>query len=569
MTDAARAKEKNPIIEYAQSLGWELRNRGVEKICLCPFHPDSSPSMRLHPEKQLWKCDPCDMGGDVIKLHAMLNNISMGTAIRELNGEEHKNYTSGYVIPKKDKKPLQSKPNAKEEALEVPLKEVKAYDYHDPTGKLLFQVVRYEPKTFRQRAILSDGSISWKMDGVERVPYNLPDVLSSPMIFIVEGEKDVETLRELNLTATCNPGGAKKWLPSYSQYLKGKKVFIIGDNDEPGQEHARQVLKSLEGLVEFAKWIELPKEREGKTIKDITDLKETFATPEEFFDFIIELEKNSRLIDRGVDCEIYSMKELEDRYKQEVNSYSETTLCLANWLPQLNLRPLIPGEVLGIIAGTGNLKTASMQNIVASNNHLSTLMFQLEVTETLIFERSAAISSGLDAEEVFHTYKKGKSVNWQRSEKFKNLFVCPRSNMSMQDIDEYIARSSAKIGKSPEVFVIDYLQLVRGKGNRYERISDAAEEAKVLAKKWKSIGIVISQIGRKKKDDDADTSVLVPTLQDAKESGSIENSVGLMLGVWKTAKNEMRCKVLKNTKGLAGQEVSMSIVGGTFAIVPK
>jgi putative DNA primase/helicase len=30
-------------------------------------------------------------------------------------------------------------------------KEVAAYDYHDENGKLLYQVVRFEPKDFRQR----------------------------------------------------------------------------------------------------------------------------------------------------------------------------------------------------------------------------------------------------------------------------------------------------------------------------------------------------------------------------------------------------------------------------------
>jgi hypothetical protein len=35
-----------------------------------------------------------------------------------------------------------------------PRKEVAYYDYHDPTGRVRFQVVRYEPKDFVQRRMI-------------------------------------------------------------------------------------------------------------------------------------------------------------------------------------------------------------------------------------------------------------------------------------------------------------------------------------------------------------------------------------------------------------------------------
>ena len=67
------------------------------------------------------------------------------------------------------------------------------------------------------------------MDGVERLPYRLPDLLAAAEaeVWVVEGEKDVETLRAAGETATCNPGGAGKWLPAFSQYLcKGRCVYL-------------------------------------------------------------------------------------------------------------------------------------------------------------------------------------------------------------------------------------------------------------------------------------------------------------------------------------------------------
>lgn len=77
-------------------------------------------------------------------------------------------------------------------------------------GKLLFQAVRYEPKKFLAEA--SDGRGGWvnNFHRVERVLYNLKEVIEADQVIILEEEKDVETLRDAGLTATCNPMGAGK-----------------------------------------------------------------------------------------------------------------------------------------------------------------------------------------------------------------------------------------------------------------------------------------------------------------------------------------------------------------------
>ena len=54
---------------------------------------------------------------------------------------------------------------------------VATYDYHDQHGQLLFQVVRYDPKDFRQRRPDGNGGWIWKLDGVDRVLYRLPELL--------------------------------------------------------------------------------------------------------------------------------------------------------------------------------------------------------------------------------------------------------------------------------------------------------------------------------------------------------------------------------------------------------
>jgi len=132
------------------------------------------------------------------------------------------------------------------------------YPYTDEEGTLLFEVVRFPGKQFRQRRADGKGGWSWKLDGVRRALYRLPEVIKAHSVLVVEGEKDVETACTLGLTATCNPHGAGKWPPEYSEFLKAKRVAVIADADEPGRLHAAQVAGSLFGKVETLKVLELP-----------------------------------------------------------------------------------------------------------------------------------------------------------------------------------------------------------------------------------------------------------------------------------------------------------------------
>ena len=91
-----------------------------------------------------------------------------------------------------------------------------------------------------------------------RVIYHLPNVLRAQTVFVAEGEKDSDRLVSLSLAATCNPGGAAKWFPSYSQSLKGKDVVILPDNDEPGAAHALMVAKSVLPVAKSVKVVPLP-----------------------------------------------------------------------------------------------------------------------------------------------------------------------------------------------------------------------------------------------------------------------------------------------------------------------
>ena len=122
---------------------------------------------------------------------------------------------------------------------------VAIYNYPDASGTLKFQIVRYDSKRFRCRRPNGAGGWINNMEGVEPVLYRLDRLPDAKIVFVTEGEKDVDGLTDLGYTATCNPFGAGKWRPEYTQVLAGKSVVIFADNDEKGETHARKVAGSL------------------------------------------------------------------------------------------------------------------------------------------------------------------------------------------------------------------------------------------------------------------------------------------------------------------------------------
>jgi 5S rRNA maturation endonuclease (ribonuclease M5) len=172
------------------------------------------------------------------------------------------------------------------------------YQYKDKENNLAFEKIRFKGKKFSQRRLIDgqtiwglekgtyyetfpgSNSFSWKkpkknpedaksieVEGTEPVLYNLPALLdaaeNNKTIFIVEGEKDADNVSSLGLVATCNFDGASKstqktkWKKIYNEFFRNAKVVLLPDNDEPGQAHMDSIAKSLHGIAESIKIINL------------------------------------------------------------------------------------------------------------------------------------------------------------------------------------------------------------------------------------------------------------------------------------------------------------------------
>lgn len=209
----------NPA-ELAATLG-KARRVGREWQCLCPAHNDHDPSLSI-----------IEKGGKL--LFTCRAGCSNEAVIEQLKSRG-----------------LWEKPEQHNRI-------VATYPYQDESGKLLFEVVRYEPKKFLQRRPDGAGGWNWKLGDTRRVLYHLSELIAAKgtgngqgwRVYICEGEKDADRLRkQWGVTATSNPGGAGKWRHEYNQHFIGADAVIIADNDKPGRDHANQVAAQLRSVA--------------------------------------------------------------------------------------------------------------------------------------------------------------------------------------------------------------------------------------------------------------------------------------------------------------------------------
>lgn len=136
---------------------------------------------------------------------------------------------------------------------------VATYRYINADGELIGEKLRRADKSFTWRYPVGNGWDYHKPKNI--VPYNLPQVLKpeNEIVFLVEGEKDVDSMCSIGLTATCSPDGAGKgkWRKDFTKWFKGKHVFIIQDNDDVGKAYAQEEAASIKDVARSVKVLDL------------------------------------------------------------------------------------------------------------------------------------------------------------------------------------------------------------------------------------------------------------------------------------------------------------------------
>jgi putative DNA primase/helicase len=190
------------------------RRSGASWVACCPAHKDRNPSLSLRDSPQ---------GQVLVHCHAGCSQTAVIAALKDLElwPEQDKQLARRHVVAE--------------------------YNYTDESGSLIYQILRTDPKGFFQR--YPDGRGGWiQHKHPQQVLYRLPDVVTASVVFVVEGEKDADRLREHGFVATTNAGGAKApWLSQYTESLRGREVILIPDNDPAGRQRVIKIARALLG----------------------------------------------------------------------------------------------------------------------------------------------------------------------------------------------------------------------------------------------------------------------------------------------------------------------------------
>jgi len=231
----------------------KVKRQGKGYMACCPAHDDRNPSLSVSEGDDgriLLKCfADCDIEAVV---------ASIGLNMSDLFPDKEEPLKSSRMSSAKSVEPRSSE------------KIVATYGYVDAEGRLLYEKVRYEPKDFRWRRPDGVDGFIYSIDGVNQVPYCLPDLLTAlqaedPEIWFTEGEKDCESVRYLiDYEGEAERGlsitdfkNLESWSSEIFGLLKNARVVIWCDHDNAGRNLADAAARKLSSVARSVKVIDL------------------------------------------------------------------------------------------------------------------------------------------------------------------------------------------------------------------------------------------------------------------------------------------------------------------------
>lgn len=210
-------------------------------------------------------------GGDLTSLYAAINGLSMGDAYRQLGGETaHPKRMNGHHRPA---------PAEPKRRVVMPVPDAAAdcacvhpylgppsarWTYFDGNGEVLGYVARYDPAGERKQIV------PWTFDGEEwgmgqwpqpRPLYGLQELAARPdaPVIIVEGEKAADAARKFAgpYVVITWPAGAAAWDRADWTQIRGRKVLLWPDADEPGVKAMQQIAATIHQQVLEVKVIDV------------------------------------------------------------------------------------------------------------------------------------------------------------------------------------------------------------------------------------------------------------------------------------------------------------------------
>ncbi|MCC7201864.1 MAG: DUF3987 domain-containing protein [Nitrospirae bacterium] len=253
MLDKRAVLQKVDITEFYKSHIPSLKINGkIEVMGLCPFHDDTYPSWSVNLQSGLYHCFACGSSGDLFNFYQKLKQVDFSTALNEIA--------------------------VMQGLSDTPPKLTATFYYRDSQGNVIYRKQRREPgkngrpKDFYFSHPENDKWISGR--GCSPTLYNLPAILQSSDIIMVEGEAHCDLIATWGLDGTTLDAGANAKPDNYDlSSLQGKNITILPDNDEPGRLYASNIANALHGQAKQIKIVNLPGLKEKGDIIDWAKLE--------------------------------------------------------------------------------------------------------------------------------------------------------------------------------------------------------------------------------------------------------------------------------------------------------
>lgn len=266
-------KLKSFLLDYVNEIT-ELSRNGGRNQYICPLcHSGTgkhqSGAFTVYPDSSSYHCFACGANGDIFNLYGAMNNINdFKTIVNELSKKYNllSSYYESTQLNSNSWLMLRSHVYLNMNHDKIAVKTI----YKKPDGSKTALWERYEGNT------LVKGLNGLKMPLYH--VYNLVD--NTKPLFIVEGEKDVETMEHLGYIATTSPNGAgSKWKTEYTPLFRDFDVVILADNDEVGLKSATNI---AENVITVARSVKLvPSQALYAPLKpkgDISDIMECIGS---------------------------------------------------------------------------------------------------------------------------------------------------------------------------------------------------------------------------------------------------------------------------------------------------
>ena len=180
----------------------KVRKCGNGYTARCPAHDDKNPSLSIKATngRILMHCHAgCDTEAIMDVIGLKMSDLFCGTEFLENNVAEKNVHNVRKLIA--------------------------TYDYKDADNKLIYQKLRYSDKSFA----IKKPNGEYNRAGIAPMLYNLPALANSYIIYIAEGEKDIDNLAKMGLVAVSPPDGAGtgKWSGSFNKFFANKIIYIL------------------------------------------------------------------------------------------------------------------------------------------------------------------------------------------------------------------------------------------------------------------------------------------------------------------------------------------------------